>query len=225
MVVVSFHGGAEGKAYIHVPDSAERYLGERRGDVRRFAPCGLPSILGIASPDDFPVWVRRMPDLRAKPPAALSAAYLCAENGRAAEVARLAVLLNHLLHPIECRRINDGLVAILNVVLRNRAIVLDDLLREVICGVPLLQKCATFVLFIRQDRLDGALTPYLSTLGRLDAHRCQLLGDGLKREALEELPVALMIVLLSSDTARKLGIPFLLIDSTITSRYHLTSDG
>lgn len=37
VVVVSFHGGAEGKAYIHVPDSAERYLGERRGDVRRFA--------------------------------------------------------------------------------------------------------------------------------------------------------------------------------------------
>lgn len=37
LLVVSFHGGAEGKTRLHLPDSAERYLGEQRGHLRRFA--------------------------------------------------------------------------------------------------------------------------------------------------------------------------------------------
>ena len=37
MVVVSFHGGGEGAAYQHVPRGPETYLGESRGDLRRFA--------------------------------------------------------------------------------------------------------------------------------------------------------------------------------------------
>lgn len=37
LVVVSFHGGAEGTAYLHVPHKAETYLGENRGNVERFA--------------------------------------------------------------------------------------------------------------------------------------------------------------------------------------------
>ena len=62
-----------------------------------FATGDLPTVLGIAPPDDFPVRVRGMPDLRAKPSAALTASYLCAENGRTAEVAHLAALLDHNL--------------------------------------------------------------------------------------------------------------------------------
>ena len=37
LVVVSFHGGAEGTAYLHVPRKSETYVGENRGDVMRFA--------------------------------------------------------------------------------------------------------------------------------------------------------------------------------------------
>jgi hypothetical protein len=37
LVVVSFHGGAEGAAYQHVPPGDEEFLGEDRGDLRAFA--------------------------------------------------------------------------------------------------------------------------------------------------------------------------------------------
>ncbi|MGC4043931.1 MAG: CapA family protein [Armatimonas sp.] len=36
IVVVSFHGGAEGAAYQNVPHGTESYFGEARGDLRRF---------------------------------------------------------------------------------------------------------------------------------------------------------------------------------------------
>lgn len=36
IVIVSFHGGAEGAANQNVPQGAEVYLGERRGDLRKF---------------------------------------------------------------------------------------------------------------------------------------------------------------------------------------------
>jgi len=37
LVVVSFHGGAEGSGASHVPSRTEYFLGENRGDVRAFA--------------------------------------------------------------------------------------------------------------------------------------------------------------------------------------------
>jgi hypothetical protein len=37
LVIVSFHGGAEGSAHQHVAPGDETFLGEDRGDVRRFA--------------------------------------------------------------------------------------------------------------------------------------------------------------------------------------------
>jgi len=37
LVVVSFHGGAEGAAAQHVPPGPEEFYGEARGDLRRFA--------------------------------------------------------------------------------------------------------------------------------------------------------------------------------------------
>jgi hypothetical protein len=37
LVIVSFHGGAEGSAHQHVAAGDETFLGEDRGDVRRFA--------------------------------------------------------------------------------------------------------------------------------------------------------------------------------------------
>lgn len=37
LVLVSFHGGAEGAQYQHVPPGPEAFYGEERGDLRRFA--------------------------------------------------------------------------------------------------------------------------------------------------------------------------------------------
>lgn len=37
VVVVSFHGGGEGKGFQHVPHKMEKAFGEQRGDVERFA--------------------------------------------------------------------------------------------------------------------------------------------------------------------------------------------
>jgi hypothetical protein len=41
LVVVLFHGGAEGAAYQHVPPGAEAFLGEDRGDLRAFAHAAI----------------------------------------------------------------------------------------------------------------------------------------------------------------------------------------
>ncbi|ASU32410.1 CapA family protein [Mucilaginibacter xinganensis] len=37
VLIVSFHGGGEGLAYEHVPDSTEVYINEKRGNVKAFA--------------------------------------------------------------------------------------------------------------------------------------------------------------------------------------------
>ncbi|MDF1564716.1 MAG: CapA family protein [Deltaproteobacteria bacterium] len=37
LVIVSFHGGAEGKKALHVPEGGESFYGENRGDLRKFA--------------------------------------------------------------------------------------------------------------------------------------------------------------------------------------------
>ena len=37
IVIVSFHGGAEGTSYKHLPQGKEKFLGEDRGDLRTFA--------------------------------------------------------------------------------------------------------------------------------------------------------------------------------------------
>lgn len=41
IVILSFHGGAEGQAYTHVPSKTERYLGENRGNVRALAHAAI----------------------------------------------------------------------------------------------------------------------------------------------------------------------------------------
>jgi hypothetical protein len=37
LVIVSMHGGAEGSAYMAVPDGPEVFMGENRGDLRRLS--------------------------------------------------------------------------------------------------------------------------------------------------------------------------------------------
>ena len=41
MVIVSFHGGAEGATHQHVPRGDETFLGEDRGDLRRFTHAAI----------------------------------------------------------------------------------------------------------------------------------------------------------------------------------------
>ena len=41
IVVLSFHGGAEGSAYTHVPGKLEYYVGEKRGDVKAVAHAAI----------------------------------------------------------------------------------------------------------------------------------------------------------------------------------------
>ena len=41
LVIVSFHGGAEGKDCTHVPHAPETFLGERRGNVESFAHAAI----------------------------------------------------------------------------------------------------------------------------------------------------------------------------------------
>ncbi len=41
LVVVSFHGGAEGKGHSHVPHKTETAFGENRGDVEKFAHAAI----------------------------------------------------------------------------------------------------------------------------------------------------------------------------------------
>ncbi|HKD13005.1 MAG TPA: CapA family protein [Candidatus Angelobacter sp.] len=41
LVIVSFHGGAEGATHQHVPSSDETFLGEDRGDLRKFAHAAI----------------------------------------------------------------------------------------------------------------------------------------------------------------------------------------
>lgn len=50
ILIVSFHGGAEGTAHSHVPCKPEYFLGENRGDVHKFAheciDCGADIVIG-----------------------------------------------------------------------------------------------------------------------------------------------------------------------------------
>lgn len=41
IIVVSFHGGAEGASHIHVPHRTENFLGENRGNVEAFAHAAI----------------------------------------------------------------------------------------------------------------------------------------------------------------------------------------
>lgn len=53
IIIVSFHGGAEGKNALHIKDSTETYLGENRGNVFAFAhtviDAGADMVLGHGS--------------------------------------------------------------------------------------------------------------------------------------------------------------------------------
>lgn len=128
------------------------------GQMRRGA--FLAVVFVIALPDDFPVFVRALPDLGAVPAATLDAFDFAGEVVYAAVAvpARTAFLkLN--LHLIENIRINDGLMVALDVVLRNLALVDLRFLRQVIDGLSFLQQGVAFVFLVLEDALDCGSVP------------------------------------------------------------------
>ncbi len=155
------------------------------GQVRGAA--ALPAVvLVVALPDHPAVLVGRVPDLRAVPAAALAAADFAGEGVNAAVVLLALAALGHLpLNHVELLRRDDRLVVSLHVVLRDLALVLLLLLRQVIDREALLQQGIAFVLLVREDAPDRGDAPLVLAAGRLDPLGGELLRDavvGLARE-------------------------------------------
>jgi hypothetical protein len=66
--------------------------------------------------------------------------------------------------------IRAALMAVLHIVLWDRAVVLHILLGEVILRVPLLEQGAALVFLIRQNGLDRAVVPDVVSGGTFDSH-------------------------------------------------------
>jgi len=95
----------------------------------------------IALPYRAAVFVGGVPDLRAVPATALTAFYLAGEKVNAAVVAAVLPTPRQLaLYHIENLRLDNSLMVILDVILRNLALVELFLFREEIDGVALLKQ-------------------------------------------------------------------------------------
>lgn len=98
----------------------------------------------------------------------------------------LAALLHLPLHHLEGVRVNDSLVVVLHIVLRDFALIDLLFLRQVIDGVGLLQESTAFVFLVRQDAFDRRGVPLGLASGRQDAVIRELLSDAIVRHALKE---------------------------------------
>ena len=77
---------------------------------------------------------------------------------------------------------NDCFMVVLDVVLRNGAVVFDPLLCEKVSGISLLQKRITYVLLVAENFVDGAGVPFClaSASGNAISHKpvCNLIHAG-----------------------------------------------
>ena len=118
----------------------------------------------IALPDDLPVGVVAVPDLRPVPAAAVAALDLAGENtDRALAVPALFAGGHQGLHHLEGLRIDNGLVVVLDVVLRDFALVGLFLLGQEVDREGLLQQRIALVLFVCEAALDVAGIPVVLT--------------------------------------------------------------
>ena len=170
------------------------------------APVRLVLVLGVASPDHSAVAVGAVPDLRAVPAAAAPALNLGGENGASAVALRPAPQVDEVLHPVEHLRLNDGGMAVLHIVLRDCAVVLDAFFGEVVGGIAFLEQGAALVFFIRQNGFDRPAVPDIVSGGAFDAQFRQLLCDGGEGKPCEELSV---------DDSHRVG--FLLVDDQFSA--------
>ena len=81
------------------------------------------------------------------------------------------------LHFVKLFRVDDGLVALLDVILRDFALVDLHLFLQEIYREPLLQERRPFVLLVRQDGGHRGRSPFCFASGRRDALRCERLGN------------------------------------------------
>ena len=103
-------------------------------------------------PDDAAVLVIRVPNLLAINTAAVSAEDLGSEHARSAVASTDCLAPGHFgLHHVELGSVDDGGMAVLNVVAGDFAFVLLLCLGQKVNGETLLQQGIAFVLFIRQD--------------------------------------------------------------------------
>lgn len=120
----------------------------------------------IALPDDLPVGIVAVPDLRPIPTSAVAALDLAGENAdRALAVPAFFAGGHQGLHHLECLRIDNGLVVVLDIVLRDFALVGLFLLGQEVDREGLLQQRIALVLFVREDALDVTGVPVVLAAG------------------------------------------------------------
>ena len=83
-------------------------------------------------------------------------------------------------------RVDDGLVVILHVVLRDLSLIGFHLLGQEVLAEGFLQQGVSLVLLVRQDALDGSLAPLVLACRCRDAFIGQRLGDAVRRHPFEE---------------------------------------
>ena len=98
-------------------------------------------------------------------------------------------LFENILYQLELVRVNDGRVAVLHIVLWNRAVILHRLLRQEIRRIGFLKQSAAFVLFVFQDAAHRTFVPLFLSAWRRSAFFRQPLGDCLRRKASDEQAV------------------------------------
>ena len=117
-------------------------------------------IFAVAAPDRGPVLVGRVPCLPAVPSAAVAALDLGAENaGAAVRPAYGFPALDFLLNGLPLVRVDDRLVAVLDIVLRHFALIDFSLLGQKICRKTLLKQCRPAILLVLQDAVHRGCAP------------------------------------------------------------------
>ena len=90
------------------------------------------------------------------------------------------------LDHIKSLPIDDGLVVVLHVVLRDLTLIGFHLLGQEVLAEGLLQQGISLVLLVRQDALDGGLAPLVLACRCRDTFVGQRLGNAVRRHAFEE---------------------------------------
>lgn len=141
----------------------------------------------VALPNGLAVFAVGMPDLGAVPVPALTTFDFAGEKMYSAvPVPAFDSTLHLHLHKLEGFRLDDGLVIILDIILRDFVLVNLRLFGQVVGGVGLLQQGITLVFFIAEYAFYGRNAPLLFTARCGDAVIGELLGNAVIGHSLQE---------------------------------------
>ena len=153
--------------------------------------CGagtLSVVLVSALPDDLPVLVVAVPDLRAVELSAVPAEDLPGEDGLPGM--RPATAAFHLvLNPLEGFWRDDRLVILLNMVHWNLSLVSDPLFVQEVQGIGFLKDFVSHVGFVSQDAVNCLIVPFLLSGRRRDTIGGQGLSNLQHRVPLQVKPM------------------------------------